>query len=255
MTTYQAAPRGRIFQSLGAILTGLNSRAPAPVRGQSRLAGTCEHEIWASTTRRETQKILLAARRFEVAGRARGQRNGPLGSVGLEVLDLMANLVRFKTGRLEPSLRYLMAKLKRSKDAIVRALAALREHGFLDWVRRFVPAHREGRGPQIRQTSNAYRLSLPSLAARLLTRWIGRPAMPEDVLSAELDRNSSYQAQLADLSCTDYLSAVAGASALPPASQAPAQSALAEFARCMKILAQNQDAKRESVQRSEYQSH
>lgn len=255
MTTYQAAPRGRIFQSLGAILTGLHSRAPVPVRGQSRLAGTCEHEMWAPSTRREVQQILLAARRFEVAGRARGQRNGPLGSVGLEVLDLMVNIIHFKSGRLEPSLRYLMAKLKRSKDAIVRALAALREHGFIDWMRRFVSADRAGRGPQIRQTSNAYRLALPSLAAQLLTRWIGRPAMPEDVLSAELARKSAYQVHLADLSCTEYLSTIAGASAPPPASHAPAQSALADFARCMKILAQNQDAKRESAQRSEYQSH
>ena len=66
------------------------------------------------------------------AGRQAGRRRGPLGHVGLEVLELLANLVSYRSGRLEPAITYLMGKLKRSKDAVVRALAALREHGFLD---------------------------------------------------------------------------------------------------------------------------
>jgi hypothetical protein len=63
-----------------------------------------------------------------------------------------------------------MRKLRRSKDAVVRALQALRAHGFLDWLRRYVPTGQEGRGPQVKQTSNAYRLSMPARAMRLLGR-------------------------------------------------------------------------------------
>ena len=76
--------------------------------------------------------MVLAAKRYELAGRQAGRRRGPLGHVGLEVLELLANLVSYRSGRLEPAITYLMGKLKRSKDAVVRALAALREHGFLD---------------------------------------------------------------------------------------------------------------------------
>lgn len=255
MTNLHAAPRGRIFQPLGAILSGINSRAPSPLRGQSRLAGTCEHEIWKPCRRNDVQQILLAARRYEVRGRQRGKRNGPLGTVALEVLDLMVNLIRFKTGQLDPSLNYLMQKLRRSKDAIVRALNALRDHGFINWLRRFVPTEREGRGPQIRQTSNAYCLVLPPVAARLLNRWIGRPAMPDDILAAEDDRKAGYQAQLRDVTCAEYLGFVAGVAAHVSPSHRPNTGTLAEFARCMEILAKNQDRKRESAERTEYQSH
>ena len=107
---------------------------------------------------KEGAKIVLAARRFELVTRQPGARSGALGFVALEVLDFLANLVDWKTGRLDPSLDYIMGRLKRSRDAIVRALSALRAHGFLDWIRRYVPTGNEGRGPQVRQTSNAYRL-------------------------------------------------------------------------------------------------
>ena len=74
----------------------------------------------------------------------------------------------YRSGRLEPSYAYLMGKLKRSKDAVHRALTALREHGFLDWLRRHEAVELvEGPGPRVRQVSNAYRLSLPARAARL----------------------------------------------------------------------------------------
>jgi len=132
------------------------------------LAGRCEGTFWCRTDRQQVRRVVLAARRYELAGRQGGCRKGPLGHVGLEVLELLGNLVSFKTGRLEPAILYLMGKLKRSRDAVVRALAALRAHGFLDWIRRYEETGVEGRGPQVRQVSNAYRLSLPLRAARLL---------------------------------------------------------------------------------------
>lgn len=56
------------------------------------------------------------------------------------------------------------------------ALKRLKAHGFLDWLRRYVPTGNAGmRGPQVKQTSNAYRLMLPPQVERGMT-----PPPPED---------------------------------------------------------------------------
>ena len=91
-----------------------------------------------------------------------------LGHVAIEILELMGHVVDYRSGRLDPAITYLMRKLRRSRDAVVRALAALRMHGFLDWLRRFERVEREGPGPRVRQVSNAYKMRLPACAERLL---------------------------------------------------------------------------------------
>ncbi len=192
-----------MFQSIGEIAaTGpkVGRRTHQPIRRHSRPAGHCEGVFWRSTNRREVQEIVLAARRYELVTRQPGAQNGALGFVALEVLDLFANLVNFRNGRLDPSLDFLMAKLKRSRDAIVRALAALRDHGFLDWLRRFEPTGNEGRGPQVRQVSNAYRLSLPRRALAMLGRFFQIPPAPDDHAHAQEIRTAEYEAYRAGLS-------------------------------------------------------
>ncbi len=181
---------------LGGPLPGGGARAGChPVRRGSRLVGTCEGAFWRRTEQAEVRRVVLAARRYELVGRQAGRRRGPLGHVGLEVLELLANLVSYRSGRLEPALQYLMAKLKRSKDAVVRALAALREHGFLDWLRRHEAIELvEGPGPRVRQISNAYRLSLPARAAQLLGHWLSAPPLPDDVAEARENR-AAYLAE------------------------------------------------------------
>ncbi len=186
-----------MFATIGAALGQPNARHP--VRRQSRLAGHCEGLFWRRTTRQEARRIVLAARRYELAGRAQGRRNGPLGHVAVEVLDFLANLMDGRTGRLEPSVAYLMERLRRSRDAVVRALAALRAHGFLDWLRRYEPTGREGRGPQVRQVSNAYRLVMPARALRLLGIQ-GRPTpLPDDVAHAQEAQRQERDAYRASL--------------------------------------------------------
>jgi len=151
-----------------------------PVRRHSRLAGHCEGLFWRRTSKQEAGRIRLAAAKYELATRQPGARNGAIGFVGLEVISYLTRLVDHRSGRLEPSIATLMQRLRRSKDAIVRALAALRRAGFIDWVRRFEPTGNEGKGPTIRQVSNAYRLALPPVALRLLGR-LGQPApIPSD---------------------------------------------------------------------------
>lgn len=186
-----------MFEQIGTVLarTLSNQRARVPVRGGSYERGRREGAFWRKTSRQEVRLILFAAKRYELNMRRKGRRSGPLGSVAIEVLEYLANLVDFRTGRLEPSLDTLMRRLKRSRDAIVRALRNLRTHGFLDWLRRYTPTGHEGRGPQLRQVSNAYRLHLPERAKQFLGRWGCSQPLPEDcehaleVRAAELEQH------------------------------------------------------------------
>ena len=191
-----------MFTTIGAVLGGPTPQAARHrVRRGSRLAGSVERTFWRGTSRQEVRRVVLAARRYELVGRQAGQRRGPLGHVALEVLELLGNLVSYHTGRLEPSLLFLMDKLRRSKDAVVRALAALREHGFLDWLRRHEAVEGvEGPGPRVRQVSNAYRLSLPKRAAQLLGHLMSSAPLPDDVAHERAERATWVTAHKASLS-------------------------------------------------------
>lgn len=181
-----------------------------PVRRGSLRAGSVEHRFWRPTSRRQARLVVLAARRFELSRRRKGRRNGPLGAVALEVLDLMANLVDFRTGRLEPSLVTLMRRLKRSRDAIVRALHNLRAHGFLDWIRRYATADDASTGPRLVQATNAYRLGLP--AGSPATE--APPPLPDDWVAAAKERETMRSAWLAQLAAVERPAAILGDSAL-----------------------------------------
>lgn len=196
-----------MMRKIGAVLGGSIPQGAAnagrvryPVRCGSRLVGTCEGTFWRRTDRQEVRRVVLAAKRYELAGREPGRRNGPLGHVALEVLELLANLVSYRSGRLEPSYTYLMAKLRRSKDAVSRALEALRRHGFLDWLRRHEKLDLvEGPGPRVRQVSNAYRLCLPARAARLLGHLLSAPPLPDNVAQEQADQAAWVREQKATL--------------------------------------------------------
>ena len=216
-----------MFAQIGAVLVGAPAeRERTPVRRQSRAAGRCEGVFWRRTNRQEVRQIVLAARRYELACREPGSRNGPLGGVAIEVLELFANLVDFRTGRLEPAIETLMRMLRRSRDAIVRALKALRSHGFLDWLRRYVPTGNEGRGPQVKQTSNAYRLSLPARAKQFLGRFGATPPLPDDHVHAEAERQAETEAHRASLPLDEL--------ALFDVGDNPLGQALARLARSIK---------------------
>lgn len=216
-----------MFEQIGAVLAEApNGRARTPVRKHSRARGRCEGVFWRRTNRQEVRQIVLAARRYELAEKQTGRRNGPLGSVAIEVLELFANLVDFRTGRLDPSLDWIMAKLRRSRDAVVTALKALRQHGFLDWLRRYEPTGNEGRGPQVQQTSNAYRLSLPERAKRLLGRFGKSTPLPADFEQAETERKAELDAYRAGLDLEERT--------LFDVGDNPLGQALARLARSMK---------------------
>ena len=176
----RAAWRGSGQVGLGLVMPPAE-RCPTPVRRHSHIRGRSEGRIWRPTTRKDVQAILKAAEIYNEAGlHEKGERSGPLGSVALDVLRLFVNLIDFRTGRLEPSITTIMDRLGRSRDTIVRALKNLRAHGFIDWLRRYEPTGNEGRGPQVQQASNAYRLSLPEKARQFLGRFGKAPPPPAD---------------------------------------------------------------------------
>ncbi|MFC2254780.1 helix-turn-helix domain-containing protein [Labrys portucalensis] len=194
----RATLRGSGQGTFSLVMPPPPERCPTPVRRHSHFKGRSEGRIWRPTNRQETQKILMAAKRYELAERQKGARSGPLGSVAIEVLEFFVNLVDFRTGRLEPSLDTIMGKVRRSRDAVVRALKALRAHGFLDWLRRYEPTGNES-GPQVQQASNAYRLSLPEKALRFLGRFGKAPPPPDDHVQAEAERKAVIDAHRATL--------------------------------------------------------
>ena len=167
--------------------------------------------------------------------RAKGQRSGRLGPIALEVLRELLRLIDYQTGRLDPSIATLCERLRRSRDAVVRALANLRGAGFLDWIRRYEPTDNEGAGPQVQQTSNAYRLCLPAMAEKLLGR-LWRPApVPADDEHRRATQKAEQAAQIAALPLWEQ-----------PAQMVEDSSLAAILSRMGRTLAE-----RESVKRSE----
>ena len=206
--------RGSGQAGLGLVMPPAE-RCPTPVRRHSHIRGRSEGRIWRPTTRKDVQAILKAAEIYNEAGlHEKGERSGPLGSVALDVLRLFVNLIDFRTGRLEPSITTIMDRLGRSRDTIVRALKNLRAHGFIDWLRRYEPTGNEGRGPQVQQTSNAYRLSLPEKARQFLGRFGKAPPLPDDHSAAQEARAAEVDAYKKALPLDELALSEAGDTAL-----------------------------------------
>ncbi len=171
---------------------GRAHRTGQPVRRNSQRQGTCERGFWGAFDPRMTGRLMRAAELYDRAGKRPGERNGALGHVALEVLRALLRRIDYRSGRLDPALTTIMADIARSKGAVVRALAALRDHGFLAWIRRFVPVEAEGAGPRVRQVSNAYRLGIPEAARKLLGMRGGITPPPADAAPPGAARHEVY---------------------------------------------------------------
>ena len=199
-------------------------RAANPVRRHSRPQGR-EGLFWQRFDRRHIGRYIIAAERFDRTTRQRGQRKGPLGPIGLEVYRELLRLIDYRTGRLDPCIKTLADRTRRSTSAVVDALKALRTHGFLDWLRRYVETGNEGRGPQVRQISNAYRLALPPRALALLGHLATDPPPPDDDVQARADREEARRDMVRSLSRAEQIRATF--------SDSPLADALAALGRAM----------------------
>jgi hypothetical protein len=159
---------------------------------------------------REARKLiaarLKAAEFYDRRHKEAGKKNGPLGHVGLEVLRELYRIVDFKTGRLEPAIDTVCAAIKRSRAAVVDAMRRLREHGFLNWVRRTEPTDNAGAGPQVRQITNAYFFGeLPKFAAAWVKKVTGAAPVPDDVAQAAADEKVAVEDMLAKASTDEFV--------------------------------------------------
>jgi len=116
-------------------------------------------------------KLVQVAREYNTLHKKKGEREGPLGSNGLWVLEVLLGFVDFATGRCDPAIDTICAKARLARATVVRAIEALKAHGFIDKVRR---TRRTGRsaceGPQREQITNAYAFAT-KLAATVQQRF------------------------------------------------------------------------------------
>lgn len=154
-------------------------RSGQPVRRNSQNAGGQELALWRvhnTFPKSEHNARMRALEEFERETKLPGRRNGAIGGIGLEVYRYLLRLRGRKNGRLDPTIRWIADAISRSRSAVAAALARLKEHGFLDWIRRCQPI--ENAAPdeqQAEQIANAYILQIPVTAKERIRRMLRRP--------------------------------------------------------------------------------
>lgn len=120
--------------------------------------------------------LLRTAREFDLEERVRGT-HGRINQYGYRVLEVLLGRgggvpIDFRTGTLEPAIATVMAKTGFARQTVVAALARLKKHGFLDWVRRTERTGAgPGEGPKVKQATNAYFFDLTGLPKAVLQRF------------------------------------------------------------------------------------
>ncbi len=198
-SSYGAVPIGRITPNIG----GLN-RSPGakdsltkrrtfqPVRRSSFDVSDRRAQVFrpiagggVAAGLKWKDKLVQTAQEFDDTNKEFGARLGPIGDSGVRVLDtLLTRCCDFKTGRCEPSIDTIMRYTRYARATVVNALARLKRHGFIDWVRRTRRIDNErGEGPQVAQETNAYFFELTKLPGRVYERFKqllgGRAAIKE----------------------------------------------------------------------------
>ncbi|TCP98164.1 hypothetical protein C8J46_105317 [Sphingomonas sp. PP-F2F-A104-K0414] len=200
-------------------------RTGQPVRRSSFRAGEREPRYWRPFNKAERNARMRAAETYDQKHKIAGKRNGPLGAIGVDVLRELMRMIDFKTGRLEPAIATLATRLSRSRGAIVKALARLKDHGFLNWIRRFEPIKDPDTfGPQVKQVTNAYWFGLPKEAADMVRRMMGKGPMPDDEVTRRKANEEETAAMLATISAEDLAAFRAG-------DESPLAKALASLGR------------------------
>ncbi len=153
-------------------MSSVYARTPSfvsPVRAGSRYAGIVRPMRFS---RQEGVQFIVALERYAETLRRKGQRTGAAGTISFGAIRLAQILMRLAVkndGRVVPSVAWLAKELNVACKSIHAWKAQLQEHGFLSWARRYVRVGTPGaKGPQLRQTSNAYSLRMPTKARRII---------------------------------------------------------------------------------------
>lgn len=209
------------MRSIGEIVGGLEpakrSRSFQPVRRNSYYANDRRAErIWQrlGSNNRDARRLiaarLKAAEYYNERNKQAGDREGPIGEIGVRLLRELYRIVDYKTGRLEPAIDTLCQRISRARATVVKYLARLKAHGFLDWVRRSETVDNPGAGPQVRQITNAYGFGLPKVAAAWVAKILGNGPAPDcEIARREADK-AEVDAMLSTASTDDVVDFLAG---------------------------------------------
>lgn len=172
-----------------------NRRTLSPVRRLSKPAGG---ERWEPMTRAQANRRIFALKVYREKLRKPGQRWGAEGTISagaVGLYELLCNMAVRGRGRVEPSVAWLARACNVPAKVVHAWKTQLKDHGFLDWRRRWVETGVTGsRGPQVQQTSNAYWLQLPMAAWAMVEKLLAKKAPPPEPkqaspeLQAQLDR-------------------------------------------------------------------
>jgi hypothetical protein len=202
-------------RSIGEIALGL-ARAKAtrsfqPVRRNSHCASDCRSvRLWQplGANNRDARRLIgarmKAAEFYNERNKHPGDREGPIGEIGVRLLRELYRIVDYKTGRLEPAIDTLCKRISRARATVVKYLARLKAHGFLDWVRRSEIVDNPGAGPQVRQITNAYGFGLPAAAAAWVKNILGNGPTP-DCEMARREADAAEVEAMLDSAGTDEL--------------------------------------------------
>ncbi len=140
-------------------------KTPWPVRQGAILIDTVPQDFCRPYAPEEVWHIHRCLVAYDEAERAKGQRQGPIGYIGRDVLKLLLNAANALTGWLEPSIGWMAAELDRSVSGVHDAMKRLRDHGFLEWVTRRIDYRDDDEpGWNSVQTTSVYRIALPAKA-------------------------------------------------------------------------------------------
>jgi hypothetical protein len=184
-------------------------RSGIPIWSRSYRLGEREHLIWRPLgqdereVRRFKGALLAAAKKFDNDTKLKsGRRVGLLGLTGIRVLETMLDLTNRISGRLDPATARIAEEACVSVRTVFRALKALKEHGFIDWIRRTMRTGLEGAGPQDCQISSAYWFPLKKRAAGLYRLIRGAP--PPAALDRDEVQAAAVAARSAGLSSMEH---------------------------------------------------
>lgn len=155
-------------------------RTLSPVRRNSRPRGETRRVM---LTWKEANERILALRKWERKQvKAERTRNRAVGHIGIAAYEFLIRRAVNHKGRLDDlSYEAIAAIIGYSRSAVVAAVARLRRWGWLDWVRQYEATGEPGvRGPQVRQTYNAFWIMAPLQALLKMGIRFGGAPPPDD---------------------------------------------------------------------------
>ena len=193
-----------------------------PVHGGSKEAGSYHEEAFFGklddTTRRACRRAVKEAfekgRKALVDARRSRRELTPLEALcvrvtasTIRVYEALLRMDKRFRGRVFPSYELIAEWAVVSRSTVHRALEALEEIGLLARLRRYVQMKDKKVGARSEQTSNAYRLELPTILRDLIERRFRPAPMPQDEAQRHHDRLADHADMLSKLSKADYLRA------------------------------------------------